>query len=95
MLARLSAIQQKYPEWIKEVRGRGLLIGIEMAVPDLALLVTAFMSARGVVVAYTLNNPNVLRMEPPLVIPPYLVERILVAFEESVAEAVETVRSLT
>lgn len=51
---------------VAEVRGRGLMIGVEFAQDEVAELVTAQMMKRGVVAAYTLNNPRVLRFEPPL-----------------------------
>jgi putrescine aminotransferase len=65
-----------------------------MASSDLALLITSFLTARGVVVAYTLNNPNVIRIEPPLIISDELIARVLVAFKESAAAAIELAASL-
>ena len=94
LLDGLRAIRAKFPEWVRDVRGRGLLIGVEVSHPDLALLTTSFLTARGVVVAYTLNNPNVIRIEPPLMIPDDVAMRVLAAFEESLSAAVETVKSL-
>nr|MDQ2733097.1 aminotransferase class III-fold pyridoxal phosphate-dependent enzyme [Armatimonadota bacterium] len=94
ILGELKRIQGLFPEWIRDVRGKGLLIGVEVTHPDLALLVTSFLTGRGVVVAYTLNNPNVIRIEPPLVISDELVSRVITAFEESMAQAVEAVKSL-
>ena len=94
ILHDLRAIQADYPEWIRDVRGRGLFIGVEMASSDLALLITSFLTARGVVVAYTLNNPNVIRIEPPLIISDELIARVLVAFKESAAAAIELAASL-
>lgn len=94
ILGEIKRIQGLFPDWIRDVRGKGLLIGVEVTHPDLALLVTSFLTGRGVVVAYTLNNPNVIRIEPPLVIPDELVARVITAFEESMAQAVEAIRSL-
>jgi putrescine aminotransferase len=50
------------------VRGRGLLIGVEFAHPDFALMVSAEAFRRGVIVFFSLNNPQVIRIAPPLVI---------------------------
>ncbi|MCA1597203.1 MAG: aminotransferase class III-fold pyridoxal phosphate-dependent enzyme [Chloroflexi bacterium] len=94
ILQELKKTQARYPAGIKDVRGKGLLIGVEMASSDLALLTTQFLSMRGVIVAYTLNNPKVIRIEPPLIIPDHLVERVLIAFDESAAQAVELAQSL-
>jgi putrescine aminotransferase len=46
------------------------------------------MARRGVIAAYTLNNPNVIRFEPPLIVTAAQVETAITAFREAVAEAV-------
>ena len=86
-LAKLQDIKQKYPV-IAEVRGKGLLIGLEFASPKSNLLNTLtggtvkklaeeyfasivagqLLNEHGIITAYTLNNPNVIRLEPPLII---------------------------
>jgi putrescine aminotransferase len=38
---------------------------------------------RNVLVAYTLNKPEVIRIEPPLIITSDLIDRALTMFEES------------
>ncbi|HET6385017.1 MAG TPA: aminotransferase class III-fold pyridoxal phosphate-dependent enzyme [Armatimonadota bacterium] len=95
LMAELCRVAAPYPDWVVEVRGKGLLIGMEVAHPDLALLMTSFLTARGVIVAYTMNNPKVIRIEPPLIISDALVDRVIAAFEESLKIAVETVQSLS
>jgi putrescine aminotransferase len=44
------------------------------------------MLKRGVIVAYTLNNPRVIRFEPPLIISEQEIDVALEAFEEAVDE---------
>jgi putrescine aminotransferase len=44
------------------------------------------MVKRNVVAAYTLNNPRVMRFEPPLIIEASQVDTALQAFREAVAE---------
>ena len=68
VLQRLSEIQAESEGMIQEVRGMGLLIGIQFGDPDIASLVAMEMAHRHVLVAYTLNNPAVIRIEPPLTI---------------------------
>jgi putrescine aminotransferase len=85
LLDRLRGLQRRHP-LIADVRGRGLMIGIEFA-PATRGIATA-LSAQvlnklshdlfsgmvmmelhreyGIMTAYTLNNPNVLRLQPPL-----------------------------
>jgi len=67
MTGALRELQAKH-DLIAEVRGRGLLIGVEFSVDEVGELVIAQMVKRGMVAAYTLNNPRVIRIEPPLVI---------------------------
>jgi len=40
------------------------MIGVEFAVKDVAELTINFMAGQGVIAAYTLNNPKVIRFEP-------------------------------
>jgi len=68
LLKRLREIQDKSEGMIQEVRGMGLLIGIQFGDPDIASLIAMEMAQRRVLVAYTLNNPAVIRIEPPLTI---------------------------
>jgi putrescine aminotransferase len=89
-LARLSEIQAANSDMITEVRGRGLLIGIEFTDPDIAGLVIAGLAQRRVIAAYTLNNPHVIRIEPALTIS----EDDLSSGIDALAEATEQAASL-
>lgn len=90
ILERLRATQEKYPNLVKEVRGRGLMIGIEFPHEDITSLVLAGLAQRDVlVVPYTFNNPTVTRFEPPLSISDEEIEWAMRAFEESVEQAAE------
>jgi putrescine aminotransferase len=82
-------IQARYPEIVAEVRGRGLMIGLEFAIDEVGELVVAQLLKRGVCVAYALNNPRVLRFEPPLVITEEQVSTVIIAVDESLAETAE------
>lgn len=68
MLAALRTEAARHPDLVKEVRGRGLMIGAEFQMDEVGEVVIAQMTQRGVVAAYTLGNPRVLRFEPPLII---------------------------
>jgi putrescine aminotransferase len=87
-------IQARYPEIVAEVRGRGLMIGIEFAQDEVGELVVAQLMKRGVCVAYALNNPRVLRFEPPLVITEAQVETVIQAVDESLTETSELLEML-
>lgn len=86
-LDKLKKYEKEY-DLIKEVRGRGLLIGIEFKQPESGFLdkisggmvnkfSSEYMGAMvagslnndyQIITAYTLNNPNVIRLEPPLTV---------------------------
>ncbi len=83
------AVQAKYPDILGEVRGRGLMIGVEFTMDEVGELVVAQLMKRGVCVAYALNNPRVLRFEPPLIITAEQVDHAVSAFDESLAETAE------
>jgi putrescine aminotransferase len=85
-VAGLRDIQRDYPKLIAEVRGVGLMIGVEFSMDDVGELCIAQMVKRNVVAAYTLNNPRVMRFEPPLIIEASQVDTALQAFREAVAE---------
>jgi putrescine aminotransferase len=94
MLAGLQEVQRELPDALTEVRGRGLMIGVEFAVKDVAELTINGMARRGVIAAYTLNNPNVIRLEPPLLVTEAQVETAVTALAESVAESMEFLSDL-
>ncbi|HAH85890.1 MAG TPA: putrescine aminotransferase, partial [Armatimonadetes bacterium] len=60
-IAGLDEVRTKHPKALHEVRGLGLMIGVEFTHEDIGELVIAGLSRRGVIAAYTLNNPKVIR----------------------------------
>jgi putrescine aminotransferase len=87
LMEGLRAIQTDLPEILTDARGIGLMIGVEFAVKDVAELTINGMARRGVIAAYTLNNPNVIRFEPPLIVSEAEVDAAVQAFTEAVREA--------
>jgi acetylornithine/N-succinyldiaminopimelate aminotransferase len=71
---------------IAAVRGLGLLIGIEFRDAALAHRFAAATLARGVVINWTLNADNVIRLAPTLTITPDEVDFALSAMEKSFEE---------
>jgi len=94
-LSRLRRLQASHPDIISEVRGRGLFLGVEFTDPDIAGLVIAGLAQRRVIAAYTLNNPQVIRIEPALTIPEDDLNRGLEALAESAAQAADLVAGLS
>ena len=86
LLKGLQDVQKRYPWMIKEVRGKGLLAGIEFAEDDIAALVITGCGRRDLLAAYSLNNPKVVRVEPPLVIEESELDRAINIIAEAVEE---------
>lgn len=95
LLAGLESLKAKYPEMIREVRGKGLLAGVEFAEDDVAALVIAGCGRRDLLVAYSLNNPKVIRVEPPLVIEESELDKAVEIISESVVETAEMLQGVT
>jgi len=84
--SRLKELQERFPEIIRDVRGRGLLIGMEIVDAKIGESLAQRLFSRNVLVAYTLNKPEVIRIEPPLIITRDLIDLALERFEESLQE---------
>ncbi|MFM7322941.1 MAG: aspartate aminotransferase family protein [Armatimonadota bacterium] len=84
--AALREVQLAHPDLLEDVRGRGLMIGVQFSDPDIGKLAIGSMVHGGVVAAYTLNNPNVMRFEPPLVITDEQIATVGRVFGEAIAE---------
>jgi putrescine aminotransferase len=68
---------------VRDVRGRGLLIGIEFSSASLAADVMSELLSRGVLTSYTLNSHDVLRFTPPATLTPDEVDWLVSALRES------------
>ena len=86
-LAGLKRIQAEHPQILKEARGMGLMLGVEFTDSDIGKLVIGTMVHRGVIAAYTLNNPKVIRFEPPLIITREQIDVVLGVFESGIQDA--------
>lgn len=87
IMNKLLKLKDKYP-LLKEVRGRGLMIGLEFSTMNIpfinrfiegdtkeliseytgSLIASELINKYNIITAYTLNNPNVIRIEPPLTV---------------------------
>jgi putrescine aminotransferase len=90
----LEMIRKRYPLIISEVRGKGLMIGLELTKEGLGGLVMPEMAKNGITAVYTLNNPKVIRFEPPLVITKAQIDRVLKVVEDAVEMAKSKYSSL-
>lgn len=86
----LKKLKEKYTDVVSDVRGLGLLIGIEFPDDDVGGLFISAIISRHILVGFALNNPKVIRIEPPLDIDDATIEHVLECIDESLGD----VRSL-
>jgi putrescine aminotransferase len=102
LLSGLKKLQAKYSV-LKDVRGKGLMIGLQfVALKGNSRLVEGaltlwsarrFLTKHRIITAFTMNNLDVLRIAPPLIISEEEVRRFLEAADE-VLKAAEKFRAL-
>jgi putrescine aminotransferase len=68
LMNKLLELQDRHPGLVREVRGAGLMIGIEFFTSDIGYSFAKGMFSRRVMTAGTLNNAQTIRVEPPLTI---------------------------
>lgn len=93
-LGRLRALRERYPEVIGDVRGRGLLIGIEATKPGAGGMLLSELIDRGVLVVPMFNNFCIMRFSPPLTIPDDLLDRALGEVEAAAAAVARVAHEL-
>lgn len=86
MLARLRDLAGRYPAILKDITGKGLLIGMHFHSGEVGYQVAAGLFKRGVLVAGTLISATSIRIEPPLVITQEQLETVLQRLEDTLAE---------
>ena len=100
-MEKLLDLHKRHPV-IREVRGKGLLIGLEFeelkegalnkltggAIGRLSheyfssLVAGELQNRYRIITAYTLNNPNVIRLEPPLIVGREEIDQVILALDE-------------
>ena len=92
LLERLREIGTRYPELVVEVRGKGLLLGVEFRDTEIGYAVAAGLFRRAVLVAGTLLNAKTIRIEPALNIPIELQDVVLSRLDETLTELMRSPR---
>jgi putrescine aminotransferase len=85
---------ERYPAVIADVRGPGLLVGVELRSEGYGGTIIPELLKRGVTAAWTLNQQRVIRLEPPLIVSAEQVDVALRAFDAAVASAFESLGAL-
>jgi putrescine aminotransferase len=83
----LVPLAARHPRVLREVRGRGLMIGLEFTTEGAAGVAMKQLFEDHVIPLYTLNNPRVIRLLPGLVIEAADLRRGVAAIDRAVAEA--------
>jgi len=82
--AQIGDIVAANPLVLKEIRGMGLWLGLECQSAQLGTKLADELFEREVLVAQTINNPSVLRIQPPLIIDREQLDSVLQALAASV-----------
>jgi len=86
LLGELRRLQKRFGEHLLEVRGLGLLLGMEFVDNEFGYAVAAGLFKRGVLVGGTLLNSKTIRIEPALNIPRPLVDEVLEELDDVLTE---------
>ncbi|MFS0863996.1 putrescine aminotransferase [Fredinandcohnia sp. 179-A 10B2 NHS] len=82
MLEKLQEVGHDFPEQVLEIRGKGLLIGVEFHTDEIGFEVSKGLFDNGVLVAGTLVNSKTFRIEPPLTISIEEVDQVVATFRK-------------
>lgn len=87
LMEGLKKLQEKYPTVIRDVRGVGLMIGVEFVESHVGYSVAKGLFARRVMTAGTLNNARTIRFEPAATTSYEDFEKVLKFADEALADA--------
>ena len=86
LLKGINAFKEKYPTVIREVRGIGLMIGVEFFESEIGYSVAKGLFARRVMTAGTLNNARTIRFEPAATTSYEDFQKVLDRLDEALAD---------
>jgi putrescine aminotransferase len=81
-LEQLKEAAKGHEDKVLEIRGKGLMIGIEFHKDEVGYEISKAMFDKGILVAGTLVNSKTIRIEPPLTISYEEVNEVVRAFRE-------------
>lgn len=85
-MKKLNGLKEKYPEIIKEIRGMGLLIGIELT--DSGVPIVEKCLEKGLLIGLA-GDGSVIRFTPPLIIEKDDVDEAVSIFDRALKEAIK------
>jgi putrescine aminotransferase len=86
LIRNLKKMQTRHGEFLKEVRGLGLFVGMEFVSDQVGDLLYELFLEHGVLVASILATPHIIRLEPPLIIDEQVVDDFLQRFEAALRQ---------
>jgi putrescine aminotransferase len=89
LLSGARDVAAQFPAVVREARGLGLVVGVELTHEGYGGWIIPEMLKAGVTAAWTLNLQRVIRLEPPLIVTEGEVDRALTALRAGVATAHE------
>ncbi len=85
LMEKLRKLQKKHAI-LKDVRGKGFLIGLEYPTPEIGWAVSKGLFKRGIMTGGTLNNAKVNRIEPPGILSYETLDKIVARLDETLTE---------
>ncbi len=82
--AGLDALHREHEGFFCDVRGRGLIYGIETTIPELAPMITRGAFERGLLLETAGANDEVVKLLPPLVVTDGAIDRAFEIISESI-----------
>ncbi len=87
-MEKLQGLQGRHPILV-DVRGKGLLIGLEYPTPEIGWAVSKGLFKRGVMTGGTLNNAKVNRIEPPGIISYETIDVVIASLDDTLTEVAQ------
>jgi predicted acetylornithine/succinylornithine family transaminase len=84
---RLKEFQKKYPV-IVDIRGKGLMIGLEFATPELTKKIVGRAQDLGLILSWSIYAGGTVRVAPPLNVLPEEIDQALNILEKAITESI-------
>jgi putrescine aminotransferase len=85
-LKHLLEIRDQHPDILTDIRGKGLLIGMEFSTNTLGYSLAKLLFSKKILVGGTINNATVIRIEPPAIISYEQIDYVLACIEEGISQ---------
>ncbi len=92
LMGKLRKLQKKH-DILRDVRGKGFLIGLEYPTPEIGWAVSKGLFKRGIMTGGTLNNAKVNRIEPPGILSYETLDKIVARLDETLAEVAANLKA--